>query len=130
MQRTVLAVEGSWGRVEFSAEDDGKSELYETFLALPHADQVPLHVSMKKLADAGRISNKQKFKKVENSDVFEFKEYQQRFVGFFRPGRRFIIAAHEQKKKDRLSPATIKRAESVLERMKKEEKVHALQRTR
>ncbi len=68
----------------------------------------------RRIAEQRIVSNKEKFKSVENTDLFEIKCFQDRFLGGFRGGRRFVIAAYEEKKKGPLKPQTITRAEMVL----------------
>ena len=73
-----------------------------------------------RLAGTGLIANHEQFHKLGNkagkrgSELREFKRFQDRFLGDFRPGRRFLIAAYEEKKKDRLDPAVIERAVRIL----------------
>ena len=73
-----------------------------------------------RFAQTGFIANHDQFHKLGNkagprgANLGEFKRFQDRFLGDFRPGRRFLIAAYEQKKKDRLDPDVIERAVRVL----------------
>jgi len=44
-----------------------------------------------RLADDGRVENRERFKKVEGTEeLFEFKLHQIRVLGFFLPGGRFV----------------------------------------
>jgi hypothetical protein len=64
----------------------------------------------------GQDYNREQFRNLgeKGGRLFEFKRFQDRFLGDFRPGRRFLVAAYEQKKKDHLDPAVIDRAMRVL----------------
>jgi hypothetical protein len=117
---TIVAVRGAWGTVEFVADDDGESELWKIFGTLPEAERAALHAAMQLLAETGRIRSSDKFKKV-SGEIWEFRRFQQRFLGFYLPGGRFVVASHEVKKKDRLSKETIARAESISMRFNAEE---------
>lgn len=66
-------------------------------------------------AEEGRIQNREKFKKIEDSDgLFEFKNFQIRFIGTIR-GREFVIAHGLQKKQDKLPKEALKTAQRILE---------------
>jgi hypothetical protein len=84
-----------------------------------------------RLAEVGRINNREQFRNLgeqsgkRGSELWEFKRFQDRFLGDFRPGRRFLIAAYQQKKKDRLDPAVIERAVGVLGENDRYEAQHA-----
>jgi truncated hemoglobin YjbI len=113
---------GNWGTIEFAARDDGESRTWEEFSSLGRIEKASLHSTMSLLASTGRVANEQRFKKVEGTDLWELKKNQHRFLGRFLPGKRFIVAAYERKKRGRLQPETIERAEAVLnELMQKEE---------
>ncbi len=73
-----------------------------------------------RLAETGRINNREQFRNLgqrggkRGSELWEFKKFQDRFLGDFRPGHRFLIAAYEQKKKDRLDPDVVNRAIRIM----------------
>jgi hypothetical protein len=46
--------------------------------------------------------------------LFEFKSFQVRFLGDFRPGKRFLLAHGVQKKKDELDLADVQTAVRIL----------------
>jgi hypothetical protein len=110
---TVLAAPGTKLKVEFAADDDGASALRDLYLGLRKTDRAALGAAFEMLAERGRVPNAERFKKVEGTDLWEFKKHQHRFVGFYLKGGRFIIAAYEQKKRGRLRDQTISRAEEV-----------------
>jgi hypothetical protein len=69
-----------------------------------------------RLADFGKISNQEKFKGLgkKGAGLFEFKSFQDRFIGDFRSGKRFLVAVYSKKKKNQLDPAAVKRAVAIL----------------
>lgn len=87
-------------------------EYYES--DLDEADSAKVLALFKRLADAGKISNEEKFKRVEGTELFEFKSFQVRFLGDFRPGRRFVLAHGLRKKKDKHNKADIETALRIL----------------
>lgn len=91
----------------------GRGSVLDEFTALDASVRAALHAGMQRLAD-GQSIPPERFKKVEGTEkLFEFKKHQHRFLGFHMSGRRFVIAAYEQKKQDKLKNATIVRTEEV-----------------
>lgn len=70
-----------------------------------------------RLAGAGSISNRERFKFVgfvRGQQLFEFKNRDVRLFGAFRPGRRFLIAHGTIKKRSRLRPEALEVAARIL----------------
>ena len=82
-------------------------------LAQKDTDRAKLWALFQRLSDFGVISNREKFKKL-NDDLWEFKSHQLRLLGAFRPGRRFLVAHGVRKKKDDLGRSDIERAVRIL----------------
>lgn len=71
-----------------------------------------------RLAETGRITNKEHFKKLTDrrgQALWEFKRFQIRFLGSFAPGRRFLVADGLQKKQDGHRSENLDRAARILE---------------
>jgi Gp49-like protein DUF891 len=115
--QTVLMVQGSKLKIEFLAEGVGSSKLEMVLNGLPLTDRTALHAVMQRLANGERISDDRKFKKIEGTELWEIKRFQDRFVGFYAKGGRFLVVAYEQKKKDRLSRPTLDRAEAYRKKL-------------
>ena len=82
--------------------------------ALGPGDRTKLDTLFKYLGDHGRITNPEKFKKVEGSDgIFEFKSFQVRLLGFHAPGGEFWLAHAIIKKGDKLKKHDISKAEQI-----------------
>lgn len=77
------------------------------------SDQAKLFALFQRLAAFGVINNREKFKKVED-DLWEFKSFQLRILGGFRPGHFFVLAHGVRKKQDHLSKADIVTARRIL----------------
>lgn len=98
------------------------------FLDLPLADRAKVLRLFHLLAEKGLITNREKFKKLgqkskgKGADLWEFKSFQFRFLGDFRPNQRFIIAHGLQKKSDHLSSTEIQKAVDILQENDQREK--------
>lgn len=118
MDRVVAR--GAWGTVEWAVDRGGHLPARVDYERLTAERRAKMGALFRRLAETGLISNGDLFHKLgdkggkRGSELREFKRFQDRFLGNFRPGRRFLIAAYEQKKKDRLDPAVIERAVRVL----------------
>lgn len=69
------------------------------------------------LANQGRISSEEKFKKLADRKglaIWEFKRFQLRFLGGFAADRRFVVTHGLRKKQDRLRPQELERAARIL----------------
>lgn len=115
-----IAARGAWGTVEWAVTSDGKMPAHEFFQGLSLGDRAKAAALFQRLADTGRIVNDEKFKNLgdraghEGRHLYEFKSFQIRLIGDFRPGRRFIVAEGVRKKKDDLPKPAIQRALQVL----------------
>lgn len=85
--------------------------------ALDSSGRRKLDVLFERLGSFGKISNVEKFKKVEGSaDIWEFKSSQIRVFCFFAPGRRVMLALGVRKKKNKHRRQDIERAEAYRQR--------------
>lgn len=116
-----VAARGTWGTVEWAIASNGKMPALEFYQeTLSNSDKAKADTLFKRLAETGRIVNPEKFKNLgeragpEGRKLYEFKSFQIRFLGAFRPGGRFVIAIGVRKKKDNLSKSGIKRALQIL----------------
>jgi hypothetical protein len=68
-------------------------------------------------SNRGKVWNKERFKKLEGTDLYEFKRYQLRLAGFFLPGKIFVIChIPKPKKRDGWRAQDIHRAEAAKSR--------------
>lgn len=113
MAERIAAAKGTWGVVDWGFNSARQMPAREFFLTLEQDDRDKVLALFQRLADTGRISNIQKFKSVEPG-LWEFKSFQLRFLGDFRPGKRFVVATGLRKKRDALDKVDIATAHRVL----------------
>ena len=117
---TQIAAVGQWGRVEWAADGTGKMPARSYYLDLSDDDKAKILALFQRLADRGFIPNREKFKKLgekakgQGSELWEFKSFQYRFLGDFRPNGRFIIVHALRKKSDNLPASDIAKAVRIL----------------
>ena len=104
--------EGTKYTIQALALSDGSCPAGEFLDGLDQRDRQKLDVLFEYLGNQGRLTNPEKFKKVEGSNgIYEFKSFQIRILCFFASGRRVMLACGAVKKRNKLSPADIARAE-------------------
>jgi hypothetical protein len=110
------AVKGARMTVEWAVDSRGRMPALEFFQSLPREDRQKVMALFKRLADAGDIASREHFKCLGRSGegLWEFKRFQLRFLGDYRPGGRFVVAHGLIKKRDALAPADIQRAVRIL----------------
>lgn len=109
------AFHGQTRTVEWAVCADGACPARDFFKSLRRSDQVGLAKSFERLGNDGFIRSKEHFKQIEGTDLHEFKRFQIRLIGAWRPGGRFVIAhGIDDKKQDKLRKADIDRAYKVL----------------
>ena len=100
---------GSKRSIELLCEDNDDCEAFLN--ALDHKERRKLDVLFEYMGMQGRITNSEKFKKLEGSDgIFEFKSFQIRLLCFFH-GQRVIICRCLKKKRDKHHAADVTYAE-------------------
>ena len=109
------AAQGQWGVVEWAIDARGRMPGREFLNSQSEADQAKVYALFKQLADTGQLRNREKFQKLTGSDIFEFKSFQLRFFGNFRPGYRFVVAFGVRKKKQRANSADLRVAAKLLQ---------------
>jgi hypothetical protein len=72
-----------------------------------------MQVLFKRLGDEGRISNREKFKPIENTEFWEFKSFQIRMPCYFRQDRRVVITHGFLKKGDNIRRGDLIRATNI-----------------
>lgn len=108
--------------MEWAETTAGKRPAKEFYEGLDDEDKAKALALFKRFADHGRITNREKFKKLQDG-LFELKSYQVRFLGDHRPGHRFIVATGIKKKRDNHKRKDLKRAHEVLAENDRREQV-------
>lgn len=130
MPEFLIAAKGVWGRVLWAQGVDGKASAMEFFKELSVQDQAKVVVLFQRMADLGTqgLQNREKFKslgKCRSESLFEFKSFQLRFLGAYRPGSEFVVAHGLRKKSDDLPPQALEIAARIL---KEHDAYHSPQR--
>jgi len=116
----VVAARGDWGTVEWAVDGRDSMPAREFYEDLDDKDKAKIQALFQRLAEHGEIRNREKFRQLgkkagpEGRDLWEFKSFQIRFLGDFRPGKRFVVAHGLRKKRDDLPKADIYRAVRIL----------------
>lgn len=117
----IAADGGEGGRVvEWATDANGDMPARSYYLDLSDDDQIKILELFRRLADRGFIPNREKFKKLgkkakgTGAELWEIKSFQHRFLGDFRPNRRFIIAHALRKKSNTLPKPDIAKAVRIL----------------
>ena len=108
-----IAYKGERFTVVYAVCLDQKRPGEEFYDGLDDHDKAKLNKLFQHLGDHGKISNHEKFKKIEGTDFFEFKSFQIRMPCFYRPNGLVIITHGFRKKGDKIPSAEIKRAERI-----------------
>jgi mRNA-degrading endonuclease RelE of RelBE toxin-antitoxin system len=91
---------------------DGTCPVGEFLDALDPKERRKLDVLFEMLGEQGKISNREKFKRlVDSENIWEFKSFQIRILCFFDRNRVVLLAHPTRKKTNKLSKEDIKRAE-------------------
>lgn len=119
-----IAVKGPKVTVEWAVDVRGRMPALEFFKSLERDERLKVIALFKRLADTGEIASREHFKNLGRSggSLWEFKRFQLRFLGDYRPGGRFIVAYGVRKKKDDLNPMDIEKAIRILAEQDKREK--------
>jgi len=101
--------------VEWAVDARGRMPGRDFLHSQGEADQAKVYALFKQLATTGQLRNREKFQKLADTDLFEFKSFQLRFFGDFRPGNRFVVATGVRKKKMKTDPKDLRLAQDVLQ---------------
>ena len=113
-----VVASGPWGKVVWARTASGKSPARDFFDALPDPQAAKVQALFNRMAETGKIHNRQKFKKLRDiggQALWEFKSSQIRFLGRLGPGPTFIVASGLRKKRGALVPRDLKRAARILD---------------
>jgi hypothetical protein len=108
----VVVVRGTARTIEYAVCSNGTMPAREFIEGLDPSDQRKLDTLFRRMAETGKIFNREQFKLVEG-EIFEFKRFQTR-VGCFQVGPRWILTHGFQKKGDRWPKAEVIRAERIM----------------
>lgn len=111
-----VAVKGQRLTIEWAINERGRMPALEFYKELSLEERQRLLALFKRLADTGDIANREHFKSLGKSgdNLWEFKRFQLRFLGDYRPGGRFVVALGLRKKTDDLKRSDIEKASRIL----------------
>ena len=114
LSKLIHAVPGAKVRIEAVVLDDGSCPAEEFLDQLSDSEtakmQALFDLFVRKFP--GNLSD-QKFKRIEGTDLFEFKSFQIRMPCFFFPGGRVLLTYGLKKKADSLRPRDIRKAQDI-----------------
>jgi hypothetical protein len=119
--RPDVVVRGTARTIAYAVCSDGSMPAKEFVEGLDDSDQRKLDTLFRRLADTGKIFNREQFKLVEG-EIFEFKRHQVR-VGCFQIETRWLLTHGFVKKRDKWPKAELERANRIRsEHLKREQK--------
>jgi len=119
--RRPIACAGPLMTVVYAVCANGASPGWDFYnCELDDTEKAKMNTLFHYMGEQGRISNRERFKRIEDTDLFEFKSFQVRMPCYFQPDRTLVITHGFRKKGDRIPPCEIARAK----RIRKEDSVH------
>jgi hypothetical protein len=109
-----IAHPGSKLWIEYAVCVNGTCPAKEFFDSLDAPERRKMMALFRQMGDEGKIWNRRRFKKVEGTDFFEFKESQIRILCRFLPGGLLVLVHGFRKKGERIRPSEIEKAERIL----------------
>lgn len=108
-KRELVAYVGPAFTIEWYYDARGRSQALEFFEALCEDRQDDALMLFKRMGDIGRIFDESKFRN-EGDKIFAFKPQPDRYLCFFREGRKIIVTNAFTKKAQKLPPGEKERA--------------------
>lgn len=99
--------------MELAITSNGKCPAKKFLDGRSNLDKAKILRIIKRLADEGKVTNREQFKKIEGEDFFEFKNFQIRMPCYFHADGRVIITHGFIKKSDSIPPEQINRMKRI-----------------
>ncbi len=99
--------------IEAAVLKSGSMPAKEFVDSLPELDRAKVYALFRMLGDTGRITNTEKFKRIEGTEFWGFKSFQIRMPCFFLPHGRVVVTHGFRKKQDRMPREEIERANRI-----------------
>lgn len=113
MPRREVLYQGKFHAIELAVTANGRCPAKKFLDSLSKEDREKILRVIKRLADAGKVSNREQFKKIEGEDFFEFKNFQVRMPCYFHGTGRVIITHGFIKKGAWIRPEEIERMKRI-----------------
>jgi len=98
---TKCEYKGNFLSVVLLVLNNGSCPVGDFLASLTPQERRKVDVLFELIGCRGRISNKEHFKKIEGTDLFEFKRHQVRLLCFYTEDKQIVICHALRKKKDR-----------------------------
>ena len=110
---------GKLHTVELAITSNGRCTGKKFLDGLSKVDREKILRIIKRLADEGKLANREQFKKIEGENFFEFKNFQIRMPCYFHADGRVIITHGFLKKGDSIEPEQIYRMKRIRDEYEK-----------
>ena len=98
---SCLIYQGPFFTIEWFYDENGYSQAYEYFLKTSAVQKRKFLLLAKKMGDFGKIIDKKKFRNEEDK-IYAFKPQPDRYLCFFKSGKKIIVTNAFRKKGDKL----------------------------
>ena len=119
MPKREVFYKGAFYTVELAITANGKCPAKKFLDGLPNVEREKISRIIKRLADKGKVANEKQFKKIEDTEFFEFKNFQIRMPCYFHTDGRVIITHGFTKKEDSIEPEQIDRMKRIRDEYEK-----------
>ena len=113
MPKREVLYKGQFYKVELAITANGRCPGNKFLDSLSKLDREKILRIIKRLANEGKVANRQQFKKIEGEEFFEFKNFQIRMPCYFHADGRVIITHGFIKKGDSIEPEQIDRMKRI-----------------
>lgn len=119
MPKREVLYKGKFHTVELAIATNDRCPGKKFLDGLSKSDREKILRIIKRLADEGKVTNREQFKKIEGENFFEFKNFQIRMPCYFHPDGRVIITHGFMKKGDSIGPEQIDRMKRICDEYEK-----------
>jgi len=119
MPKQEVLYKGKFHTIELAITVNGRCPGKKFLASLSKLDREKIFRIIKRLADEGKVTNRQQFKKIEGEDFFEFKNFQIRMPCYFLADGRVIITHGFIKKGESINPEQIVRMKRIRDEYEK-----------
>jgi len=119
MPKREVLYQGKFYTVELAVTANARCPAKKFLQELSKVDREKILRVIRRLADVGKLANREQFKKIEGEDFFEFKNFQIRMPCYLLGPRRLIITHGFIKKKAWLRPEEIGRMKRIRDEYEK-----------
>lgn len=119
MPKREVLYQGKFHTVELAVTANGRCPAKEFLNGLSKDYRGKILRVIKRLADEGKVTNREQFKKIEGEDFFEFKNFQIRMPCYFHRAGRLILTHGFIKKEALTKPKEVERMKRIRDEYEK-----------